>query len=102
MKKRILSVFLVLVMALGMIPGFSLVPEAKAEDAKEVQYDDYFTIDGVASNTAITGSNVLEWSDGQLHAIGVGSAAVGGVTVTVVPAKLRVMLLMGQSNAGEW
>ena len=103
--KRLFGIFMSLVMTLTLIPVTALAYEG----GQTVQYDDYIPVSefGGAVTIAEESASVLEEKtvDGveYIHAKGVGEAAitVDGVNqiVTVEPAQINIVLVMGQSNA---
>ena len=106
MKNAIKTLLLVLAAVLFIsVPASALVFEA--EDEIVLRYDDYYHVDHarIVSQNASVGENVVEIADGEIHAIGLGTAVVstddGVVYVTVKKADLHIMLVMGQGNAGR-
>ena len=107
--KRLFGMFVALIMIMTLIPTTAIAYES----GRTLQYDDYIPVSdfGDAVTIGEESKDILktEIEDGTeyIHAIGVGDATITvdgeEQTVTVEPAKINIVLVMGQSNAtGEY
>ena len=99
-------------MSLLCLAAAALMTFAAAAETKTLSYDDRWDVSGQEAEIIDAGVHegdeggaVISLEDGVMRAIGVGTAAaeIDGVRyeITVEKAKLQLVMIMGQSNAGN-
>ena len=104
--KKALSLLLVIVMLLGIIPMTALVTEEETSKSISVQYDDHYDItDKNVEIIDAEDNSIIKLEGNYLVATGIGTTKVkidGQLyDVTVEKAKINLIVIMGQSNAGN-
>ena len=107
--KRAWSLLLVLALVLGFLPQFILPAKAKDASIENLCYDDHVDLTGKTVQIVDAGNatqgRVITMEGNKLIATGIGTAKVridGELyNITVRKAKLNILMIMGQSNAGN-